>query len=692
MEPIISICVYNRTHENGGIIYKRLADIRDDEIIEPDIDYSMARKYENRTSLYYMDKVPVENELIVLEWYAETNTNDPEKDHICATEIKDIGFFQIVKLSNVHEAEKAIENLIDGVPVKLFPQNYLFQYDEDVDNIYVIRCPKEDLVFENSITKLSPRVYSVSIYKISKARIIETDNRKKELNTFRFYNSFEFPNPIDEIRTKGVFEVVKRCLIDRISWKTYRDVTNGTRKQFQQFKRLLEVVSNKSFIDEIVAETGLKEKEVKKAVKEFEASAEQVIDGTDLDDSLLQIVLLQNDNFKSQITAIAEETWKAENQQRIDLANKELKDILEKKAKSDKECADLESSIQSKKEEIKKLHDQIIVAETLSEQCNKEAEKRISEAKENIASFLGSYMVNSWFNQNNGTVEMEKETISFHSGKALAGNLEEYDDIEDFLDDLAENLKNAGVKKDFRAALSAYLYSSYYKKDNLLLVGPNGLAIADALSSLINGKRVSILSLNGNYSPDVIQQVKESDTDIIAVKEFFGSDHFSRAVEDLSQMNKMIIFLHPFAEDLMLEPNGLINYMTPLFTDQLIEDNPKEQYLRGSFSDDIKHVYENGRIRNPYNVFTDNLAVSPLVIKRLTRIIRNIHICVSQAEKDRIPDIDLPLILYPVAYMTDNLALLMEVLSEYEDKNQELDHGIRKYIVRKLERAGIETS
>ena len=116
------------------------------------------------------------------------------------------------------------------------------------------------------------------------------------------------------------------------------------------------------------------------------------------------------------------------------------------------------------------------------------------------------------------------------------------------------------------------------------------------------------------------------------------------------------MMVHPFAEDLLIEPRGLYNYMLPVLTELFVERSSsgtfRGGYLGSGFAD---HVHPEPQKRIP---LMEKVAISPLVQGRLRQILADTKALLRNGS----PDDDFLFGVVPYAYVTGKTDILREEL------------------------------
>ena len=688
-EIITSICTYNRTDEKGVIFYERLMDIQGGKLVSPLIIQGEPKTFSNRRYIFFQEMPENDDQLVVLEWYTTPRDGDPEKDYVIAKRTDYCPFYSWQYFDRDISPDEAIRKLTKGLK-KLPSCNYFIQYKNEGDYIYGLKCDKEDLVFDEHQFTLREDVYSLESYRIPRKSIISF--KDKLGHQYNLINQSDLKNQNGRYPTHSAFSLVKQEVLNRISWKKYKETEEGTRKQFQQIKNLIQSVSNSSLFDDLMSKTELGEEEIRKALQELQGNIEAYFSADDFDDSLIKAIFEQTPGINERYMTLAENQWAAENESKIAETNQKLKQA-EERLKTANDTADrITSSLAGKRKELLKLEEQTKAAADAKKLYESELNERIAEAKDSFEKVIAGKLVDSWLWKSMDTPASTRqtETCQFTEGQSLEGDIQTYDNVLDLLEDLEDNLLSAGVRKDDCRNLAAFLYSVYVQNLNLMLAGPNGEAIANALSCVIDGRKAAVLSVSKDTSYSLQETLMASLSNVIVVRnglECISDPDFIRGMED---QGKMFILVHPYAEDLLMEPSGIANYLVPLLTEPFIENVPSNSFYGGVPADTLKQISDKERLKNPYKKFTQQLAISPLAVNNAARLVRNMHIVRDQADKNEVPDIDLIYVLFPLAYMTDSLSFIPDVINNYEENNLTLSSEIKQYVINKLMKNGVD--
>lgn len=174
------------------------------------------------------------------------------------------------------------------------------------------------------------------------------------------------------------------------------------------------------------------------------------------------------------------------------------------------------------------------------------------------------------------------------SGKKLDTDIREHHEAWDAVCTLQDELEEAGVTERYASMLAAFLYTAYVLRIPLLLAGPNGRDIADAVSAALFGRTASTLRCEGAYDPGAVEEYTGEESQIIALLNPINTGWISHIPELTAVKDKLILAVHPFAEDLLIEPKGLYNYVVPVLTELFVDRPASREYAGGCFGTDFR--------------------------------------------------------------------------------------------------------
>lgn len=250
-------------------------------------------------------------------------------------------------------------------------------------------------------------------------------------------------------------------------------------------------------------------------------------------------------------------------------------------------------------------------------------------------------------------------------------NLEGCSSWTDTFELLCDNLQLAGIGSQWTTMLSSFLYSSYLNRMPLLLAGPNAKAIADALSMTICGQKIDLLTCCGEQDAEAISGFVDSD--MAAVQNPFHPDW----VSCISHSNNgFALWLHPFTEDLQIEPRSLYHYAYPVFTECFVDQLPsvenmdagQEMVEYDEFKPDPKYRAKMGPVKK--------LGLSRLMLSRLEKVLADAK-CIGS-----ISDTSMECLfgMLPMCVLSGKQEALAELLDSEKNIKSEVQAELQRYV------------
>ena len=137
---------------------------------------------------------------------------------------------------------------------------------------------------------------------------------------------------------------------------------------------------------------------------------------------------------------------------------------------------------------------------------------------------------------------------------------------------LQENLEICGVVSTASQSLAAVLLAAYRLRKPILLAGPNGKAIADALSCVVCAATSDELFCEGPFDSDVLTCAFEGDGGVLAVRSGMNSSWTEAILEVVGSTTRMPIFLLPLSDDLAMMPRGVLDYAISIDTQPFVAE------------------------------------------------------------------------------------------------------------------------
>lgn len=245
----------------------------------------------------------------------------------------------------------------------------------------------------------------------------------------------------------------------------------------------------------------------------------------------------------------------------------------------------------------------------------------------------------------------------FIPGRTL-NDPDEHNSYKGLLEETFETeLETAGIRSEFLKASAMYFYLLYKLKQSIILCGASGIDIANAISATVSGKLAAVLDCSCSYSRDLFENVKNSDEDIIVVKNIFMSDWLVPITEYIQERKKYIIVIHPFIDDLMIEPRDLFEYIWPVITNVIVAEKQDGKIYGGTFDKDYKDI-EIRELKKEVDPLIKKLNLCGITEK-------NISIALNETKiYDEVKGVEFSYlgIYYPFAYITGRMNIVEDAI------------------------------
>ena len=652
----ISLCQLAGYNTNNVLYANRLADVNSMGVIHSFIsDPFQDKKFSNRDRLYPQGG-PIEiGKFGIWQWSAEQNYSDPSKDFLKYHYDPDMIPTEIINLSECHTFDDVIQQLKSGVSITPVSQKTVFAVRYDNGLIHGVCCTESQLETDDGQVKLNEQVTALPVYQFEDKNCIQVANKL-------FYNNISLGKPVKVASIKDSFEMIRQIILENINWTSFKQ--RGINKaEWRNYRAYLEELHSSDIITRISKECLCSEKEAEELLREFTDRASQYIAGDSIEDEILLSVISVNADLMDRCKGLIMVDWQEENRQKIDEADHAIQEKTEQIEALSANISTIEKNIDNLTKKKERIEQEIHEKEKLAADVQNNVETIIAKAQEHAAEFMASMaFVNTI---GNAPAAVEKGNSScFTSGiTILSEQAEEYGDWKDLIDNLSDNLEKAGVCSKHSKSFAAFLYSSFLNHFPLLLSGPNASEIADAFSVSLFGKTAGTLECAGAYDGSIISSALASQDEIIKVVNPFASEWIYRITESRTYSGKFFIAVHPFAEDIVIEPKGITNYFYPVLTEMLVSNTPDCDFSSGHRSERFKeyqHIISKGKKAG----ILKDMRMSIMTYNRINDVIFNLHKMLS----DDSSDYDVLYAVLPYAYMTMQTDKLLDAVNQEKIK------------------------
>lgn len=669
------------TDSYDKIWLSRLADLKNGKLDFPIIDEDLPKVFGNRDRLYYTNGPSRDGTVGIWKWSASPRDSDATKDFITSDFQYGLHPTRFVQVKHISTLEQLSKSLLDGIAVHKYECDTFFAYENATGVYEGVFCEAKELVFDDKIY-LKKDVCSLPIYRFDQGDIITIKN------SMRFIKAVPLPPVTERLSVGSLNENIKTILIERMTWPLYKDCIGRTKAEWRNCKALFERVCEESLYESIADKMGCTLAEATELINNFIERTNYLLEKGDIDSDVLARIAMNHDGLRTQCEAAVEEHWKTAHAKALAEAQKELEqkkqaaeNIVNKyKAQYEKIKADKKNAEESYQKiltetaeaqaKLDQLLKEIEEYETLGANTVQAIRDKIGLAQQDMAGFIAEL---SAFMPQQSVQGGSINRWTFTPGEVCHSmdNLEGCSSWTDTFELLCDNLQLAGIGSQWTTMLSSFLYSSYLNRMPLLLAGPNANAIADALSMTICGQKIDLLKCCGEQDPEAISGFVESD--MVAVQNPFHPDW----VSSISHSNNgFALWLHPFTEDLQIEPRSLYHYAYPVFTECFVDQLPSVENMDAGqktveydeFKPDPKYRAKMGPVKK--------LGLSRLMLNRLEKILADAK-CIGS-----ISDTSMECLfgMLPMCVLSGKQEALTELLDSEKNIKSEVRAELQRYV------------
>lgn len=568
----LSICVVQKDDwsNDNGVKLKRWKDIDNNQVV----DAVFEKELEPRKPLIvYSNEVNKSFEkgfVGVWQWHAEPNSKAYFKtftlgkydSEVELTEVKrfnDVGSMEQlkekIKKENFQERQCAC-NILYLYPQKDYFEGLFVRKEQLVKGKYKIRedifslekCSLEKNVLDNNVTGIDGKFF----YK------------KTNLSFLKDTSLEPFRNPN---------EVIKDELSNYYS-NSIRSQIGLSRKELQKFKNIINDIPTRTISESLETKLQLEKSSIDSILVKFIENSKKFISSEDIPSEVIYKIVNSRDDYHDKALDIYGKIWSAENQKKIETSQKKLS-VLQKEIETNSiENKSVTDTLKLNRESLEAIKIKIEQNKKIGQDVEKKTKEKINEVQKNAADFIANLPFLNLNAQKASSDNEKKEEKNYYSYGKKCSNLNVLNNLSDALESLEDNLDFFGFKEPSKLAI--YLFSVLKEKIPLLITGPFGEQLIDILSVSLTGKHVGVLNCCDDLDLSVIEKINSGEDQIVVIKNIFNSKWINYLPELVNNTDKYVVVLHPFTEDLLIEPKGIFNYVQPLVTELFINGGTGE--------------------------------------------------------------------------------------------------------------------
>ena len=426
----------------------------------------------------------------------------------------------------------------------------------------------------------------------------------------------------------------------------------------QMTKMLFEI------IDQVRRETReISIQEAQTYVDEFLQMVEKYMTVEDVDSAVITRILSKHGGLWQKCNDIAYNKWIADHANEVNTAQEELAALQHKVAQAENDVSsakekhgDILREVAEAQDDLCRLQAEIARYKILEKETVAAIREKIAGAQKNVAGFIADLSIllpqatsneSGWKYRHISAVYPEDEV-----GVSK--------DWKDELNELSQNLSySLNVEPDLATMLAAFLYSAHIHNAPILIAGPCGQDIANALSVSLYADNAGQLMFGEQFDCDIADAVNNVNEHIVAAQNMFGKGWGDIIPQMLANSRKHIVWTHPYVEDLAIEPQGLYNYMLPVISECFVGTVSSLEPYAGKRSEDfIGYVPKD---THPLRIAAfKKLGISKALLRQLSRVISDAKVMVDSPERAK--DMEMLFGVMPICVLTGQLDVMREVL------------------------------
>lgn len=455
------------------------------------------------------------------------------------------------------------------------------------------------------------------------------------------------------MQIRDPLETVKELVLQRAPIAKLKEW--GTIREARRFQAFLRGLPTTDFYQEITESCGCSLEDAKNYANKFVQCAETYLQGADEESTLLCAAVEHSPGLTERCRALNEGKWQQEHMEQLGRAREELTRVTDEvqRQREQHDCLVMEQQRLEERRDM--LTAEIAQREQLAADVEEQVASRIATAREQAAEFICEMAFHGPVAAVSATAA---DKIQFIPGKKLGIGISEHHEAWDAICTLQDGLEEAGIIGKRASMLAAFLYTAYVLRTPLLLAGPNGRDIADAVSAALFGRTASTLRCEGTYDPGAVEEHMQDEDRIIVLLDSINTGWISHISEFTGRSDRLIFAVHPFAEDLLIEPRGLYNYVVPVLTELFVDRPASGEYIAGCFGSDFQE-YDCAEPQK--NIHLARKAPMPVLLRnRLQQMLADMKALLD----NDVPDYDVLFAALPYAYATGKADVLLEDIED----------------------------
>ena len=652
----ISLCKVNRLDKNRDIWMLRLADAVGGALVAPDFDKQKEQIHDNRLFIFCDDGPTEPGRIGFWEW--EEFESEPGRWRTTSTYMEQASPVEVIVLDEVSNIEGVIMSLKSGLKIPSYVHGKIIFAAKNDTVFEGVLCDTGDSLLRqrnSELVALRDDIYTLPYYKLSEDDIFAWESRK-------IYKYISLREPQKRIPIYPISETIKNVFLSSMGWPIFK-AQAILKNDYLKFREALASIPKESILERVADTYGISIQEAQMHVDEFLQTVEKYMTVEDVDSAVIARILSKHGGLWQKCNDIAYNKWIADHANEVNTAQEELTVLQRKVAQAENDVSsakekhgDILREVAEAQDDLCRLQAEIARYKILEKETVAAIREKIAGAQKNVAGFIADLSIllpqatsneSGWKYRHISAVYPEDEV-----GVSK--------DWKDELNELSQNLSySLNVEPDLATMLAAFLYSAHIHNAPILIAGPCGQDIANALSVSLYADNAGQLMFGEQFDCDIADAVNNVNEHIVAAQNMFGKGWRDIIPQMFVNSQKHIVWTHPYVEDLAIEPQGLYNYMLPVISECFVGAVSALEPYAGKRSEDfIGYVPKD---THPLRIAAfKKLGISKALLRQLSRVISDAKVMVDSPERAK--DMEMLFGVMPICVLTGQLDVMREVL------------------------------
>lgn len=559
-------------------------------------------------------------------WKTIRNNTDPEKDYVLPRlETLPIKIYGVSDRLARYAVKDIALQLKKGVPDPRIAEHPVFFLSvAHAGSRMAVLCTPDDVQrLPGGGVGLKDSVYSLPYFRLPAAPVRVMTSTNVYLY-YPFYGDLGLARvglcPTDE-RYDQVRNYIRTNLLNKANLKD----AGASRNEMQRIRDIFEALKPKIDVSVIAAAISCSPDEARTALEAICRDVDQLAKPSEIEESFARGLIDSSEVLAPHFMTVWEKSHAADlaaaESEREARVQKCRQDVSQAEAERDRQLEDMKSALARKREESRKemerleesvsdrrgclssLDEELSSRRTLLKGVREETENLLAQTYDAVARTLVTAQIVKAVTVGQASapvVEDSKPERDLRRGKERSAFQKGIPLQSDQVDEesewtlLQENLEICGVVPAASPSLAAVLLAAYRLRKPILLAGPNGRAIADALSCVIRAAAADELSCEGPFDHDTLAGAFEGDGGVLVVRGGMNSSWTEAILETMGATTRMPIFLLPLSDDLAMMPRGVLDYAVSIDTQPFVTEVARN-YLPDFYGRATELPVEKGR-------------------------------------------------------------------------------------------------